>query len=254
MMQITRQQNQYEMEATTKRVEYDELDTARGTQLQCQFPLSPSHLPCCRFRFQIPYENEIFIGRLCFRYISWIVINFIDNCHILMAWLCAWLSDCCSSLSASLLATLELLQQLLLRAWHMHTANSFFAASYCFFPCLFVANCFQRKLLHAQSYEQTDEEGDGARRGKGALGIYMYVYRSGWQAFAVDCASSVRHVKNSKLCPMRQSELEKIRKSLLMGHSVQEIAESIFALYDKVLSWNLCAKMDCKSCYMYIKG
>lgn len=35
--------------------------------------------------FQIPYENEIFIGRLCFRYISWIVINFIDNCHILMA-------------------------------------------------------------------------------------------------------------------------------------------------------------------------
>lgn len=39
-------------------------------------------------------KNEIFIGRLSFRYISWIVINFIDNCHILMAWLCAWLSDC----------------------------------------------------------------------------------------------------------------------------------------------------------------
>lgn len=39
-------------------------------------------------------KNEIFIGRLSFRYISRIVINFIDNCHILMAWLCAWLSDC----------------------------------------------------------------------------------------------------------------------------------------------------------------
>lgn len=105
MMQITRQ---------AKPVEYDELDTARG--------MHPSHIACssCNakapptplslffsFSFQIPYENEIFIGRLCFRYISWIVINFIDNCHILMAWLCAWLSDCCNApvVAAAVVAT-----------------------------------------------------------------------------------------------------------------------------------------------------
>lgn len=56
------------------------------------------------------------------------------------------------------------------------------------FPCLFffVANCFQRKLLHAQSYEQTERERDAAEvaREQRQLPVYMYVYRSGWQAFA----------------------------------------------------------------------
>lgn len=224
MMQITRQ---------AKPVEYDELDTARG--------MHPAHIACssCNakappptplyfsfsFCFQIPYENEIFIGRLCFRYISWIVINFIDNCHILMAWLCAWLSDCCNApvVAAAVVATCVA---------YAHSEQFFFLflfLFFCFNSCapflvsffhFFVANCFQRKLLHAQSYEQTERERERRSRScKGAGSIYnicMYIGQAGRHLLGIDCASGkqcARHVKNS----MRQSErCAKIRKSLLM--------------------------------------
>lgn len=62
----------------------------------------------------------------------------------------------------------------------MHTAKSFFS----FFACLFVANCFQRKLLHAQSYEQTDEAGDVwegwyGSRGSWYMFVCMYIGQAG---------------------------------------------------------------------------
>lgn len=100
------------------------------------------------------YENEIFIGRLCFRYISWIVINFIDNCHVLMAWLCAWLSDCLLHSCCRSCCKLLLLLLLLLRAWHIQCKNIFpiFFLLFLSFFCLLAANCFQRKLLHAQRF------------------------------------------------------------------------------------------------------
>jgi len=85
-------------------------------------------------------KDEIFIGRLSFRYISWIVINFIDNCHILMAWLCAWLSDCYCFVWFGLVW--------FLRAWHICTAkiSHFLRWSFPLLSCS--ENCFRRKLLH----------------------------------------------------------------------------------------------------------
>lgn len=177
-------------------------------QLQCQSsPPTPLYFSFS-FSFQIPYENEIFIGRLCFRYISWIVINFIDNCHILMAWLCAWLSDCCNApvVAAAVVATCVA---------YAHSEQFFFL---CFNSCapflvsfFFVANCFQRKLLHAQSYEQTERE--QKLQGSRQYIQYMYVYRSGWQAFA-------RHwlCKRQTVC----AACEKLNEAIRALHKDQE--------------------------------
>lgn len=87
-------------------------------------------------------KNEIFIGRLSFRYISWIVINFIDNCHILMAWLCAWLSDCYCFVWFALyvrgICTAKIfLIFLLIFPWPPPPSAS-----------RALRNCFRRKLLH----------------------------------------------------------------------------------------------------------
>lgn len=81
---------------------------------------------------------------------------------------------------------------------------------------LFVANCFQRKLLHAQSYEQTDrgvQEGQQGLQGSRGSWQYMYVYRSGWQAFAQHWLCKQQTAcgmwKTQNFSPMRQSELRK---------------------------------------------
>lgn len=179
MMQITRQQqNQHNSNNKKSWVWRTGHSTRHPSiahcmqQLQC-FPSPPLFLPLL---FQIPYENEIFIGRLCFRYISWIVINFIDNCHILMAWLCAWLSDCCNAavVAAAVVATCVA---------YAHCEQFFFF--FCFNFCalflvffFFVANCFQRKLLHAQSYEQTQRQRSSrgaAREQQGQLAVYVCI-------------------------------------------------------------------------------
>lgn len=94
------------------------------------------------FEPRLLLKNEIFIGRLSFRYISWIVINFIDNCHILMAWLCAWLSDCYCFVWFALyvrgICTAKIfLIFLLIFPWPPPPSAS-----------RALRNCFRRKLLH----------------------------------------------------------------------------------------------------------
>lgn len=190
MMQITRQ---------AKPVEYDELDTARG--------MHPSHIACssCNakapptplslyfsfsFCFQIPYENEIFIGRLCFRYISWIVINFIDNCHILMAWLCAWLSDCCNApvVAAAVVATCvayahseQFLFLFLFLFFCFNSCAPFLVSFFFLLQIVFNENCCTRRVMNRQ---RERERRSRSSKGTRAVYICMYVYRSGWQAFA----------------------------------------------------------------------
>lgn len=169
MMQITRQQNQLSMTNWTQHAAciHRTLHAAA-----CSFSLF------CSLFFRIPYENEIFIGRLCFRYISWIVINFIDNCHILMAWLCAWLSDCCNApvVAAAVVATCVAYahsEQFFLLFFFFSVSISAILSLSLFFllQIVFNENCCTRRVMNRQG-----ERRSRSCKGAGAVAsIYVCI-------------------------------------------------------------------------------